>query len=90
MLSDRQAAEFAALSDLAFNATDPEVQRHAAEALSALRRRIQSQRTPRLGHNDGFNATTNQTAAADTATGWSASYRLLDRVTVHRSVLPKA
>jgi hypothetical protein len=43
MLDDRDTAEFAALSDLAFTATDPDVRDHAALALKALRRRIHSQ-----------------------------------------------
>jgi hypothetical protein len=46
MLSDTNAAEFAALSDLAFTATDPEVREHAAEALKVLRRKIHSAGTP--------------------------------------------
>jgi hypothetical protein len=37
MLNDREAAEFVALSDLAFNALDPAVLDRAAEALKALR-----------------------------------------------------
>jgi hypothetical protein len=40
MLDNDQATKAAALSDIAFNATDPEVRLHAALALSALRRKI--------------------------------------------------
>jgi hypothetical protein len=44
MLNDPEAAELAALSDLAFNAADPAVRDHVALALNAFRRRIHSQR----------------------------------------------
>jgi hypothetical protein len=49
MLDDREPAELAALSDLAYNAIDREVRDHAAEALRALRREIYSHRTPPAG-----------------------------------------
>jgi hypothetical protein len=44
MLDAHQAAALVGLSDLAFTAIDPDTRDHAALALSALRRRIHSQR----------------------------------------------